>query len=117
VAKRRARRREAAATVDYADAEGNVLTLRQELSDRTIRKVGPPPTGSGDAVEDAWHRRTEMLFEYLVVRWEIAGLPLDDQKLLLGRYRMADNDTKRWIRRTVSEHLERHIPELAEPPL
>jgi hypothetical protein len=117
VAKRRARRREAAATVDYTDPEGNVLTLRQQLSDRTIRKVGPPPTGSGEAVEDAWHRRTEMLFEYLVVGWEIASLPLDDQKMLLGRYRMADSDTQRWVRRVIAQHLEEHISELAEPRL
>ena len=117
MAKRRTRRKEAAATVDYTDPEGNILTLRQELSPRTIRKIGRPPTGSGDAVEDAWHRRNEMLFEYLAVGWEISGLPLDDQKLLLGRYRMADSDTQRWVRRTIAEHLERHIPELAEPHL
>jgi hypothetical protein len=116
VAKRRQRReRESSATVEYTDPEGNVLTLREQLSARTIRKVGPPPTGSGAAVEDAWHRRIEMLFEYLAVGWEIAGLPLDDQKMLLGRYRMADAGTQRWVRRTIAQHLERHIPELAEP--
>jgi hypothetical protein len=118
VPKRRSKRqREPAATVDYTDPEGNVLTLREQLSDRTVRKVGPPPTGSGDAVEDAWHRRTEMLFEYLVVRWEIAGLPLDDQKMLLGRYRMADADTQRWVRRAIAQHLDSYIPQLAEPRL
>jgi hypothetical protein len=115
VARRRSRRREPTATVDYTDSEGNVLTLRQELSSRTIRKVGPPPRGSGEAVEDAWYRRTEMLFEYLAVSWEIAGLPLDDQKMLLGRYRMADADTQSWVRRTIAGHLERYIPELADP--
>jgi hypothetical protein len=117
MAKRRTRRNEPAPTVDYPDADGNVLTLRQELSPRTIRRIGPPPTGSGAAVEDAWHRRTEMLFEYLAVRWEIFGLPLEDQKMLLGRYRMADSATQSWVRRTLAEHLERHIPELAEPRL
>jgi hypothetical protein len=55
-----------------------------------------------------------MLFERLAVSWEIAGLPLDDQKMLLGRFRIADADTQRWVRRTIAEHLERHIPELAE---
>ena len=45
--------------------------------------------------------------------WEIAGLPLDDQKMLLGRYRMATPTTRAWVRRTIAEHLERHIPELA----
>ena len=54
-----------------------------------------------------------MLFERLAVSWEIAGLPLEDQKMLLGRYRMADAETQAWVRRTITEHLERHIPELA----
>lgn len=103
------------ATVDYTDPEGNVLTLRQELSAGTIRKLGRPPRGSGPTVEDAWHRRTEMLFEYLAVGWEIAGLPLDDQKMLVGRYRMAESDTQRWVRRTIAQHLETYIPELADP--
>ena len=54
-----------------------------------------------------------MLFEYLVTRWEISGLPLDDQKMLIGRYRMADSDEQRWVRETIATHLEHHIPELA----
>ena len=37
------RRREPATTYDYTDAEGNVLTLRGELSARTIAKLGEPP--------------------------------------------------------------------------
>ena len=55
-----------------------------------------------------------MLVERLVVRWVIVGLPLDDQKMLLGRYRMADSETQAWVRRTIATHVERHIPELAE---
>ena len=48
-----------------------------------------------------------------MVGWEIAGLPLDDQKMLLGRYRMADPETQRWVQQTIATHLQRHIPELA----
>jgi len=115
MAKRRKQRRprEKAATVDYADPEGNVLTLRESLSAGTIAKIGEPPAGDATTYEDAWRRRTEVLFERLAVRWEIAGLPLDDQKMLLGRYRMADADTQRWVRQTIASHLERYIPELA----
>ena len=102
------------ATYDYIDDEGNVLTLRGELSARTIKRIGEPPSRAAASAEDAWHRRTELLFEHLAVRWVIAGLPLDDQKMLLGRYRMADAETLTWVRRTIAEHLERHIPELAE---
>jgi len=111
--KKQRRARPKAPTVDYTDAEGNTLTLRQQLSAGTIAKIGEPPAGDAATVEDAWRRRSEALFERLAVRWEIAGLPLDDQKMLLGRYRMADPDTQRWVRQTIAAHLERHIPELA----
>lgn len=114
VAKRRRRRSadRAAPTAAYADPEGNVLVLRQTLSAASVAKIGPPPTGQDRSTEDAWHRRAEMLFERLAVSWEIAGLPLTDQAMLLGRYRMADADTQRWVRRTIDAHLERHLPEL-----
>lgn len=107
------RPREKPATVDYVDAEGNTLTLRESLSPGTIAKLGEGPTTAATSQEDAWHRRSELLFERLAVRWEIAGLPLSEQKLLLGRYRMADVATQQWVRETIAEHLERHIPELA----
>jgi hypothetical protein len=114
MAKRRKERRakEPVATVDYTDAEGNVLTLRQSLSAGTIAQIGEPPASAAASAEDAWRRRAELLFERLAVRWEIAGLPLDDQAMLLGRYRMADSETQRWVRETIAAHVERHIPEL-----
>ena len=114
MAKRRKRaRREPPATVDYSDPEGNVLTLRQALSAGTIAKIVKQAGAPGASADDVWRRRTELLFERLAVRWEIAGLPLDDQKLLIGRYRMADEETQRWVRQTITRHLEEHIPELA----
>ena len=111
--KKQRRPREKAPTIDYVDAEGNVLTLRQSLSAGSIAKLGEPPAGAAASQDDAWRRRSEALFERLAVRWEIAGLPLDDQKMLLGRYRMADSATQRWVRETIAQHIERHIPELA----
>jgi hypothetical protein len=111
--KNKRRKRGKVATVDYTDPEGNVLTLRQSLSSGTIRKIGQPPSSAAASLEDAWQRRSETLFERLAVSWEIAGLPLEDQKMLLGRYRMADTETQRWVRRTIASHLEAHIPELA----
>ncbi len=115
MAKRKHKRgeREKAATVEYMDREGNRLILRESLSRGTIRKIGQGPTTAAATQEDAWHRRSELLFEHLAVSWEIAGLPLDDQKMLLGRYRMADAGTQQWVRETIAAHLERHIPELA----
>jgi hypothetical protein len=111
--KKQRRQRPRAATVDYTDPEGNVLTLRESLSAATIAKIGEPPAGSAASLEDAWRRRSEALFERLAVRWEIAGLPLTEQKMLLGRYRMADAETQRWVRQTLTAHVERHIPDLA----
>lgn len=111
--KKSRRPREKAASVAYTDPEGNVLTLRESLSAGTIAKIGEPPGSAAASLEDAWQRRSEVLFERLAVSWEIAGLPLTDQKMLLGRYRMADSETQRWVRQTIAEHLERHIPELA----
>ena len=115
MAKRRKQRRarEPVVTTEYTDPEGNVLALRQSLSAGTIAKIGEPPGAAAASLEDAWRRRSELLFERLVVSWEIAGLPLDDQKMLLGRYRIADAETQRWVRQTIAAHLERYIPELA----
>jgi hypothetical protein len=114
MAKRKQRRpRAKTPTVDYVDAEGNTLALRQELSAATIAKLGEGPATAATSQDDAWHRRSEALFERLAVRWEIAGLPLTDQKMLLGRYRMADTAEQQWVRETIDRHLETHIPELA----
>lgn len=110
---KRRRSREKAPTVDYADAEGNTLTLRETLSPGTVAKLGEGPATAAASQDDAWRRRTELLFERLAVRWEIAGLPLTDQKMLLGRYRMADAATQQWVRETIAAHVERHIPELS----
>ncbi|HEX3323821.1 MAG TPA: hypothetical protein VHR65_01600 [Solirubrobacterales bacterium] len=115
MAKRKKRRvpKRKAPTIDYVDDEGNVLTLRESLGAGTIAKLKEGPATAATSQEDAWRRRGELLFERLAVRWEIAGLPLSDQKMLLGRYRMADPLTQQWVRETISEHLDRHIPELS----
>ena len=116
---RRGRRRDrgedaAMETDDYVDAEGNVLTLRRTVSAGTARKLGETAGGAGASAEDLWQRRTEMLFERFAVAWTIAGLPLTRQAELVGRYRMADAETRRWVRARLDEHVSRHQPELAE---
>ncbi len=114
MAKRKQRRsRQKAPTVDYSDPDGNVLTLRQSLSTGTIGKLAEGAATAATTQDDAWRRRSELLFERLAVRWEIAGLPLTEQKMLLGRYRMADAATQEWVRRTIDEHVGRFIPGLS----
>jgi hypothetical protein len=91
-------------TIDYADAEGNVLTLRDSLSAGTLRKLQEAVGSAASTRDDMWQRRGELLFERLAVSWTISGLPLTGQKELLGRYRIADADMRRWVRETVEEH-------------
>jgi hypothetical protein len=110
---RKRRPREKAPAVEYADAEGNKLALRETLSAGTVAKLAEGPATAATTQDDAWRRRSELLFERLAVSWEIAGLPLEDQKMLLGRYRMADPATQQWVRETIDEHLRRYIPELS----
>ena len=96
-----------AATTNYEDAEGNVLTLRDSLSEGTLHKLAEVTGSSASTRDDVWQRQGELTFERLAVSWTIAGLPLTGQKELLGRYRMADSDTRRWVRETLEEHLRR----------
>lgn len=103
---------EHAETSDYADADGNVLTLRRSISQASVAKLAEPAGPAAASTDDIWRRRTELLFERFAVRWSIAGLPLAGQAELLGRYRMADRDTQDWVRRTLEDHLLRHQPEL-----
>jgi hypothetical protein len=113
-ARRRGRQPEApVSTSDYTDPDGNVLTLRDQLSPGTVKKVLQLDSTPAASAEDRWQRRGELLFERLAVSWTIAGLPLAGQKELLGRYRMASHDERRWIRDTIERHLAEHQPELS----
>ena len=115
--RRRARRGEQApatpaTTTDYRDDEGNVLTLRDALSEGTLRKLADLDAKPAASAEDRWQRRVEFLFERLAVRWEIAGLPLEGQRELLGRYRMASSGERQQVRKVLAEHLAQRHPEI-----
>lgn len=113
MAKRKSRKpRRKPPTAEYRDADGNALTLRCELSAATIGKLAERPGSTAASIDDAWQRREEALFERLAVRWEVAGLPITEQAMLLGRYRMASSEERRWVRETVARHLAEFIPEL-----
>ena len=107
--RRRQEKEQPASTTDYTDAEGNVLTVRDSLSAGTLRKLEELEASPGASQEDSWQRRGELLFERLAVRWTIAGLPLEGQKELLGRYRMAGTDERRWLRDTLERHLSERV--------
>jgi hypothetical protein len=99
-------------TSDYTDPEGNVLTLRDDLSAGTLRELERLHAQPAATAEDRWQRKIEFLFERLAVRWEIAGLPLEGQKELLGRFRMASADERRRVREALAEHLGARHPEI-----
>ena|SRR3712207_5527112 len=102
---------EAAEISEYVDADGNVLALRNRLSERTLAQVAGLEGTAAASAEDLWQRRMELLFERLTVSWTIAGLPLTGQQELLGRYRIADSATRAWVRETIAGHMRRHHPE------
>lgn len=101
-----------ASVSEYLDAEGDALSLRNRLSPGTVRKLAELEQRPAVSADDLWQRRAELLFERLVVGWTIAGLPLSGQQELLGRYRMANEETRRWIRQTIVAHVREHQPEV-----
>ena len=113
---RRTRRRErlAAPTARYEDGEGNVLELRGSLTAKTRELYRSTLTG-GLEREDAWQRAVELLFERLAVRWTLAGVPLEGQRELLGRLRMATPAERAAVRDALRAHLAEHFPELPAP--
>jgi len=100
------------AVSEYRDGEGNVLALRDELSAGTLTGLERLDAKPAANAEDRWQRRVEYLFERLAVRWEIAGLPLEGQRELLGRYRMASPDERRAVRAALAEHLAGRYPDV-----
>jgi len=105
----------AAPSTDYRDAEGNVLTLRGSITPATRREYAGVRGGSPLSQEDAWQRSVEFLFERLAVRWEIAGAPIEKQKELLARFRVASQDERAWIRSVLREHLAEWFPDVEAP--
>ena len=114
---KRARRQAklSAPTSDYTDAEGNVLTLRGALTPATRAQYGELLAGNVLSREDAWHRAVEFLFERLAVRWEISGAPIERQRELLARFRVASTGERAWVREVLREHCAEYFPELQTP--
>jgi hypothetical protein len=114
---RRGRRPERlkAPSSDYADTQGNVLTLRGSLTPGTRREYAQALAGNPLSQEDAWQRAVELLFERLAVRWEIAGAPIDRQRELLTRFRVASTAERAWVRETLRTHCAEHFPDVHAP--
>jgi hypothetical protein len=116
---RRPREKPDVPTSDYTDADGNVLVLRGVFKPGARREYAATLAGerSGPAAsqEDAWQRAVELLFERLVVRWTISGAPIERQKELLARFRVATQAERAWVRDVLRSHCAEHFPELPAP--
>ena len=102
---------------DYADADGNVLTLRGALTPATRRQYAQTLAGARAAStqEDVWQRAVEFLFEHLAVRWEIAGAPIERQRELLARFRVASPAERASVREALRKHCAEHFPDVEAP--
>jgi hypothetical protein len=103
-----------AATSVYKDAERNELELRGSLTLKARSEYAATLAGGLDR-EDAWQRASELLFERLAVSWTVAGVRTDRQKELLGRYRMASVEERRFVRDSLRAHVVENFPELDAP--
>ena len=101
-----------APTTDYADADGNVLTLRGALTPATRREYAELRP---QVREDLWQRQVEFLFERLAVAWTVAGVEWTKQKELLQRFRMATADERQAVRDALRSHLQEHFPDVEAP--
>jgi hypothetical protein len=98
--------------VPYEHEEFGVLALRGSMTPATRRAYMELPTRTR---EDAWHRSVEFLFERLAARWTVAGVEYVRQEELLGRFRVASEGERAWIRDVLREHAAEHFPELEAP--
>lgn len=108
-----------AASADYTDAHGNVLTLRTSFTPGARREyaetLSGARAGASATQEDTWRRATELLFERLAIRWTIAGAPLERPRELLMRYRAASAQERSWIRDVLRAHCREHFPDVSPP--
>jgi hypothetical protein len=104
-----------AATAEYRDGDGNVLTLRGSMSPLTRRKYASTLHDQRRTTDDSWQRAVEFLFERLAERWTIYDVSTEGQKELLQRYRIASAEERRWIRDVLREHLAAHFPDVEAP--
>ncbi|HEV2820664.1 MAG TPA: hypothetical protein VGW11_09170 [Solirubrobacteraceae bacterium] len=101
---------------EYRSPAGDaVLELRGALTPATRREYAAVLHDQARSTEDTWQRAVEFLFERLAVRWEVDGVSWEGQRELLGRYRMASQAQRHFVRDAVREHLAEHFPEVEVP--
>jgi hypothetical protein len=115
---KRARQREklSAPSSEYTDAAGNVLTLRGSLTPGARVEYAQTLSGAGARAaatqDDVRERALELLFERLAVRWVLAGAPIERQRELLARFRVASAEERAWVRTALREHCAEWFPDV-----
>lgn len=127
---RRSRKRAAAGGADHLppleapeerfdDERHGTLWLRGVMTPRTRQAYAaasdPSQARAAAGREDIHHRRLEFLFERLVARWEIAGVPAEGPGPLLARYRAASREERDWIRDVLRRHCAEWFPDIDVP--
>jgi hypothetical protein len=118
---KRSRRQDklSAPSSDYTDPHGNVLTLRGSLTTGSRRDYTDALAGAAgrpaSTQEDAWQRAAELLFERLATRWVIADAPIERQRELLARFRIASAEERAWVRQVLREHCAEYFPDVQAP--
>jgi hypothetical protein len=103
-----------APSTTYNDAEAGTLELRGSLTLKARGEYAAVLSG-GLEQEDAWQRATELLFERLAVSWTISEVTFEAQKELLGRYRMASQGERRFVRESLRTHVTENFPDVQAP--
>jgi len=67
------------------------------------------------STDDSWQRAIEFLWEQLAMRWEVADSAITIRKELLGRYRLATQEERRFVRDCLRQHLKEYFPEMERP--
>ena len=92
-----------------------MLTLRGSLTPGSRREYALALASNPLSSEDAWQRAVELLFERLAARWEIAGAPIERQRELLARFRIASPTERAWVREVLRVHCAEHFPDVRAP--
>lgn len=67
------------------------------------------------STDDSWQRAIEFLWEQLGTRWATHGTEITARKELLGRFRMASQEERKFVRESLRAHLGEYFPEMERP--
>lgn len=120
MAKKRAKRdrpeRLKAPSVTYSDGPGGLaVDLRAALPLPARARYHDELHDLRRSTDDSWQRALEFLWEQLGTRWALHDAEITARKELLGRYRLADQDERRFVRDALRQHLAEYFPEMERP--